>query len=200
MESSADRDFPPAPGGASLGFMSSEIPKNIVLVGFMGCGKSTIARKLGKMLGYEVLDIDERIEAKAGMKIARIFETRGEEFFRQLEAAVLQEVADRADRQIIATGGGIVGRKHNRRLVRRLGYVVWLQVPRATILERTRRNRDRPLLQTEDPAARIDALLAAREPLYREVADLELDTTGLDFEEIASGILASARYHFTNPH
>ena len=92
----------------------------------------------------------------------------------------------------------MVGRKRNRGLVRQLGYVVWLQVTRDVILERTARNRDRPLLQTDDPAARIDALLAEREPLYHEVADLELDTTELDAEEIACGILESARYHFTS--
>lgn len=177
--------------------MSMEIPKNIVLVGFMGCGKSTISRKLGKMLRYTVVDVDEEVEAKAGMPISRIFETRGENYFRQLEAAVLQEIGTRSGRHIIATGGGVVGRRRNRRLVRQLGYVVWLQVAREVILKRTRRNRDRPLLQTDDPAARIDALLTQREPLYREVADLELDTTGLDAEEIACGILESARYHFT---
>ncbi len=178
--------------------MSTEIPKNIVLVGFMGCGKSTIARRLGKMLGYEVLDVDTEIESKAGMPITRIFETRGEDYFRQLEAAVLQEIGARPGRFIIATGGGVIGRKRNRGLVKQLGYVVWLQVSRETILERTRRSRDRPLLETDDPAARIDALLAERAPLYREVADLELDTSELDAEEIACGILESARYHFTS--
>lgn len=178
--------------------MSKDLPKNIVLVGFMGCGKSTIARKLGSLLGYPVVDVDAEIEAKAGMPIARIFETRGEDFFRQLEAAVLQEIGARPGRFIIATGGGVIGRRRNRQLVRQLGYVVWLQVSRETIIERTRRSRDRPLLETDDPVAKIDTLLAEREPLYREVADLELDTTGLDAGEIACGILESARYHFTS--
>ena len=178
--------------------MSAEIPKNIVLVGFMGCGKSTISRRLGAMLGYTVVDVDEEVEAKAGMPITGIFETRGENYFRQLEAAVLQEIGSRPGRHIIATGGGAIGRKRNRRLIRQLGYVVWLQVSREVILQRTRRNRDRPLLRTRDPEARIKRLLAEREPLYREVADLELDTTGLDAEEIACGILESARYHFTS--
>ena len=178
--------------------MSSDLPKNIVLVGFMGCGKSTIARKLGKLLGYPVVDVDAEIEAKAGMPITGIFETRGEDFFRQLEAAVLQEIGARPGRFIIATGGGVIGRKRNRQLVRQLGYVVWLKVTRKTIIERTRRSSDRPLLETDDPAATIDALLAEREPLYREVADLELDTSELDAGEIACGILESARYHFTS--
>lgn len=177
--------------------MSTDLPKNIILVGFMGCGKSTIARQLGKLLGYTVIDVDAEIEAKAGMPIPAIFEARGEEFFRLLEAAVLQEIGARPGRFIIATGGGVIGRKRNRSLVKQLGYVVWLQVSRETILERTRRSRDRPLLQTDDPAEKIDTLLREREPLYREVADLELDTSELDAEEIACGILESARYHFT---
>jgi shikimate kinase len=177
--------------------MSTEITRNIILVGFMGCGKSTIARRLGRMLGYEVIDVDAEIESKAGMPITAIFATRGETYFRELEAAVLRETAARSGRHIIATGGGAVGRKHNRRLLKQLGFVVWLRVSREIILERTRRSRDRPLLETDDPAARVDALLAEREPLYRAVADLELDTSGLDAEEIACGILESARYHFT---
>ncbi|BCX47838.1 shikimate kinase [Haloferula helveola] len=178
--------------------MSSEIPKNIILVGFMGCGKSTIGRRLGQMLGYPFVDTDDLIESKAGMPITEIFERRGEEMFRQLEAAVLQELGSKdAGRAIIATGGGIIGRRRNRRLLKELGFVVWLQVSPDTIIARTKRNRDRPLLATDNPRERIDRLLAEREPLYREVADLELDTSELDAEEIACGILESARYHFT---
>lgn len=191
--------FAATAGAASLSGMSTEIPKNIVLVGFMGCGKSTIGRRLGQMLGYPFVDTDDLIEAKAGMPIARIFAERNEDYFRQLESAVLQELtAPGAERRIIATGGGLVTRRANRRTLKQLGYVVWLQVSPETILERTERNRDRPLLQTEDPQARIGALLAEREPMYREAADLELETTGLDAEEIACGILESARYHFTS--
>jgi len=173
------------------------LPHHIVLIGFMGCGKSTIGRRLAGMLGVPFVDTDAEIEAKAGMPIARIFEERGEDWFRRLEAAVLQELAaPGAPTRIIATGGGVVGRRANRRLVASLGYVVWLQVSPELVLERTRRNRDRPLLETADPRARIEALLGEREPLYREVADLELDTADLDADEIACGILESARYHF----
>lgn len=175
------------------------LPKNIILIGFMGCGKSTIGRRLAQMLGYPFVDTDDRIESKAGMPIRRIFVERNEDYFRQIESAVLQELAaPDAPRRIIATGGGLVTRKANRRMLKRLGYVVWLQVSPETILERTGRNRDRPLLQTGDPQAKITAMLAERDPLYRDAADLELETTGLDAEEIACGILESARYHFTS--
>lgn len=171
--------------------------KSIVLVGFMGCGKTTIGRALEKRLGYEFVDTDQLIESKSGMKIAGIFEKGGETLFRQLEGAVLQELsAPGAPRRILSTGGGIVTRRRNRALLREMGFVVWLQAPVETILERTSRNRDRPLLRNDDPRGTIERLLEERRPMYRAAADLEVDTSGLDADEIACGILESARYHF----
>lgn len=173
------------------------IPKNIVLIGLMGCGKSTIGRKLQTLLGYPLVDTDQLIEEKAGMAVAEIFARRGEPYFREVESAVLNELSAPGNpRRIIATGGGIIGRKANRKLLSQLGYVVWLQAPVDVILQRTGRNRDRPLLQTENPREKIERLLAERSPLYHEIADLELETAGLETEEIACGILESARYHF----
>jgi shikimate kinase len=173
------------------------IPKNIVLIGLMGCGKSTIGRKLQTLLGYPLVDTDQLIEGKAGMAVAEIFARRGEPYFREVESAVLNELSAPGNpRRIIATGGGIIGRKANRKLLAQLGYVVWLQAPVDVILLRTGRNRDRPLLQTENPREKIERLLTERSPLYHEIADLELETAGLETEEIACGILASARYHF----
>ncbi len=173
------------------------LPKNIVLIGFMGCGKSTIGRKLQQMLGYPLVDTDHLIEEKAGMPVTAIFSRRGEGFFRQLESAVLHELAaPQAPRRIVATGGGIVGRKQNRKLLQQLGFVVWLQAPVDVILERTGRSRDRPLLQTENPREKVETLLAQRTPWYRETAHLAVETQGLDAAEIAAGILESARYHF----
>jgi shikimate kinase len=173
------------------------LPKNIVLIGLMGCGKSTIGRKLQTMLGYPLVDTDQLIEDKAGCSIAEIFAKRGEPYFRELESAVLHELsAPGTPRRIIATGGGVVGRKQNRKLLASLGYVVWLQAPVDVILQRTARNRDRPLLQTENPREKVEKLLVERSPLYREIADLSLETAGLEMEEIACGILESARYHF----
>lgn len=174
------------------------LPRNIVLIGFMGCGKTTIGKRLARMLGYPFVDTDQIIEVKTSTTIAEIFETRGEAYFRQLEAAVLQELAaPDAPRRIVATGGGIVGRRQNRILLRQLGYVVWLQAPVAVIEARTSRNSERPLLaKNSKPRQKIERLLAARTPLYHEIADLELDTTELDTKEIACGILESARYYF----
>jgi shikimate kinase len=144
-----------------------------------------------------MVDTDQLIEEKAGMAVAEIFARRGEPYFREVESAVLNELSAPGNpRRIIATGGGIIGRKANRKLLAQLGYVVWLQAPVEVILQRTGRNRDRPLLQTENPREKVERLLAERSPLYHEIADLELETAGLETEEIACGILESARYHF----
>ncbi|RYD64143.1 MAG: shikimate kinase [Verrucomicrobiaceae bacterium] len=176
------------------------LPKNIVLIGLMGCGKTTVGRKLQTMLGYPLIDTDHLIEEKAGMAITEIFARRGEQSFRELESAVLNELsAPNTPRRIIATGGGIIGRRANRKLLSKLGYVVWLQAPVDVILQRTGRSRDRPLLHTENPREKIERLLTERTPLYHEIADLELETAGLETEEIACGILESARYHFSQP-
>jgi len=177
------------------------VPKNLVLIGFMGCGKSTVGRELHRNLGYPLVDTDQEIEQRTGRTIRQIFADEGEPAFRDMETALLRELAeesgtDQAPR-IISTGGGICGREENRELLRRMGYVVWLHAPVDVIVERTSKNQDRPLLVTDDPRARIVALMAEREPLYRETAHLDIDTTGLDFKEIAIGILESARYYFS---
>jgi shikimate kinase len=173
-------------------------PKNIVLVGFMGSGKSTVGRELHHRLGYPLVDMDQVIEQRARKSIAAIFADEGEQIFRDQETSLLQELDDlTAPRRIISTGGGVIGRKENRALLRQLGYVVWLNAPMAVILDRTSKNRERPLLHTEDPVARVTALMEARRPLYEEVSHLKIETAGLDSNELATGILESARYFFS---
>lgn len=175
-------------------------PKNLVLIGFMGSGKSTVGRELHARLGYELVDMDTVIEQREGRPITRIFEENGEEYFRDRETALLEELNDGSGvRRIISTGGGVVGREANRDLLRHMGYVVWLHAPVEVIYERTSRNRERPLLQTENPIAKIEALMEKRKPWYEETAHLKVDTTGLDGGELAVGILESARYFFSNP-
>lgn len=175
-------------------------PKNLVLIGFMGSGKSTVGRELHSRLGYELVDMDTVIEQREGRPISRIFEESGEEYFRDLETSLLRELAEATGpRKIISTGGGVVGREENRALLRQLGYVVWLKAPVNVIHERTSRNRERPLLQTEDPVGKISTLLEERKPWYEETAHLKVDTAGLDGGELAMGILESARYFFSNP-
>lgn len=176
---------------------SSSQPENIILIGFMGSGKSTVGRELHQRLGYPLVDMDQVIEQRAGKTITEIFATEGEEAFREMETALLREFNDPSvPRRIISTGGGVIGRPENRALIKQLGYVVWLDAGPEVILERTRKNRLRPLLHTDDPEARIRALMAEREPLYQETAHLKLDTGGLDSGELTTGILECARYFF----
>lgn len=179
--------------------MTARLPKNIVLIGFMGCGKSTVARRLAEVLHYPLIDTDQRIEQDARMSIPELFAAVGEEAFRDREAALLREIAaSHTPRHIISTGGGIVVRPDNRPLLRTLGYVVWLRATEEVIFERTRHNRDRPLLQTTDPRASIHHLLTLRTPFYQETAHLTVDTEGLSSIEVAAGILESARYFFAS--
>ncbi|MGJ8725872.1 MAG: shikimate kinase [Roseibacillus sp.] len=171
--------------------------KNLILVGFMGTGKSTIGRQLSKALGYPLIDTDARIVAQQKRPIADIFEAEGEQYFRDLETETLRSLQnDKCHKRIIATGGGIVLREENRQLLRDLGFVVWLVAQPETILERTSRNRERPLLQTQDPAETIRLMLEQRDASYRESAHLILETTNLDFSEITTGIIECARYHY----
>ena len=173
-------------------------PRTLVLIGFMGSGKSTIGRKLHEQLGYQLIDTDALIEERQGKTISKIFADQGEAAFRDMETALLEElVAHPPANRIVSTGGGIILREENRKLLQQLGFVVWLKAPAAEILERTKRNNDRPLLQTEDPEAAIKAMMSERGPLYTETAHLELDTGNLDVEEACAGILECASYHFT---
>lgn len=179
---------------------SEVTPKNIVLIGFMGSGKSTVGRELHQRLGYPLTDMDQLIEQTMGKKITEIFKEEGEQAFRDFETLQLEEIAKRTDtRHIISTGGGIVIRPQNRSLLRKLGYVVWLHAPEEVVYERTSRNRDRPLLNQPDARERISSLMAERKPWYEETAHLKIDTAELDSHEIATGILESARYFFTQP-
>jgi shikimate kinase len=173
--------------------------QNIVLVGFMGTGKTTIGKIAAERLGLEFVDTDDLIVARAGEAIPKIFERVGEEGFRDLETAVLRGLVGGAGR-IVATGGGIVTRPENLALLRELGFVVWLSASVATIFERVSLNRERPLLYTEDPLRTITDMLALREPIYREVADLNVETDDFHPEEITHGIAASAEHFFNDGH
>ncbi|SHI86873.1 shikimate kinase [Rubritalea squalenifaciens DSM 18772] len=177
---------------------SESVPaRNIVLIGFMGSGKSTVGRELGKLLGYPIVDTDHKIEEQEGLTIPEIFSTKGEDYFRTTETKLIQSLCEEGiSHHIIATGGGLPMREENRPLIRQLGYVVWLQADVDTILNRTSRNSNRPLLQTDNPRKTIEELLEKRNPVYEEVCHLRIRTSNLDIEETAHGILESARYFF----
>lgn len=145
----------------------------IFLVGMMGAGKTTVGRELAKRLGRRFADCDHEIEARTGVGIPVIFEIEGEEGFRRRETQELDELSRQRD-IVVATGGGIVLAEENRAILRERGTVIYLDVAPEVLFERTRHDRNRPLLQVENPRARIEALYLERTPLYRAVADLIL--------------------------
>ncbi len=169
--------------------------QNVILIGFMGTGKTSIGRRVAQSLGFDFVDTDERVVEMEGKPITDIFAEQGEERFRDLESAVLQAVT-MGGNQVISTGGGAVLRRENRELLADSGYVIWLNASPGAILERVSRNQERPLLQTEDPMETIESLLEEREKLYLETADFTIDTDGLLPDETAFGICESVRVIF----
>ena len=161
---------------------------NIILIGFMGCGKSSIGRRLAARLGYDFIDSDELITARAGKSITDIFAEEGEERFRERETAELRELVG-SDRIVLATGGGAVLREQNRDLLKRIGIVVWLHSDPETLFERASRNRKRPLLQVENPRTTFNTLLESRLPVYRQACTMRVDASGLSHEQTLEEIL-----------
>jgi shikimate kinase len=147
----------------------------VFLVGMMGAGKTTIGRQLARLLGREFVDLDQELEARCGVKVSLIFEIEGEAGFRRRESQLLEECTRRRD-IVLATGGGAVISPENRRHLKERGVVIYLRATGAELYRRVARDRNRPLLQTADPRARIDSLLAERGPLYDEVASITFET------------------------
>lgn len=148
---------------------------NLVLVGLMGAGKTTIGRLLAKAFGRPFVDSDHEIEALTGVKVPVIFEIEGEPGFRSREARVIAELAQRSA-LVIATGGGAVLDPASRVTLHACGVVVYLHAQPADLWQRTRHDQNRPLLRAADPLARLAELYGARDPLYRETAHLVVDT------------------------
>ncbi|AWB34634.1 shikimate kinase AroK [Orrella marina] len=161
---------------------------SIYLVGMMGSGKSTIGKVLARSLNMPFMDLDHQIESKCGVKIPLIFEIEGEEGFRKREAQVLEEVT-RQTGIVMATGGGAILQEHNRALLRERGIVVYLKASVEELYRRTCRDRNRPLLATQDPKARLREILADREALYDEVADIIMETSSSTVTSVAHKLI-----------
>lgn len=165
-----------------------EEESSVFLVGPMGAGKTTVGRQLAAALGYAFVDSDHEIEARTGADIPWIFEVEGEAGFRRREAQVIDDLTRRS-RIVLATGGGAILLGENRTALHDRGFVVYLSADIDQLLARTARDRNRPLLRTPDPRAVFETLLAEREPLYREVAHLVLNTNAGNVREAVATIV-----------
>jgi shikimate kinase len=170
-----------------------------VLIGFMGAGKSSIGRRLQSRTGLERFDLDEMLSIEFQLSIPQIFAAYGEEKFRDAETEMLRKF--QSDRScIIVTGGGIISRRENVDLLKRLGVLIWLDAKEEILFERAIRKGNRPLLQTNDPRTAFSELLRKRAPLYANAAEIRVDTSELTHEQVADvivnkmeGLMVSAR-------
>jgi len=163
-------------------------PGSLFLIGPMGAGKSTIGRQLSRQLGMPFHDSDREIELRTGVDIALIFELEGESGFRKRETAIIDELTRLPD-IVLATGGGAILDPVNRENLRSRGRVIYLHTSIDQQLARTSKDQSRPLLQTADPRVRLEELMVEREPLYREIADLVIDTDGKHVRDVVKKLL-----------
>lgn len=171
----------------------------VFLIGPMGAGKSTIGRHLAELLHKEFLDCDHEIERHTGASVALIFEIEGEDGFRRRESAMLEELT-RRDGVVLATGGGAILAEPNRRLLAERGVVVYLQAPIDTLVARTHRDRQRPLLRDGDRREKFEAIMRVREPLYLAAADVVVTTDHRAPAAVAQEIAAKVRSFVANAH
>lgn len=162
--------------------------KALVLIGFMGCGKSTIGKKIGENWGYRFLDMDELIERKENMSVSEIFSSKGEAYFRKLETEAISGSFCDLNGCVISTGGGLPMRKENHEPLKNCGRVIYLKTAPETIMERLKGDTTRPLLQRPDKEAAIRSLMAEREPVYSSLADITVFTDGKKLEQIMEEI------------
>jgi shikimate kinase len=163
-------------------------PQNIFLIGPMGSGKSAVGRQLARMLHLTFVDSDDEIESRTGVDIAFIFEKEGEDGFRAREVRVIDDLSN-MDAVVLATGGGAVIDPESRSRLGARGFVVYLYTTVEQQLQRTEKGRDRPLLEAGDRTEILETLMKVRDPMYREIADLVVETDGRKVKAVANEIL-----------
>lgn len=162
--------------------------KNIVLIGFMGCGKTTAGKQLATELGYSFVDTDQMIEHNAQKAISEIFAAYGEEYFRNLETETVKEMMKSMDHTVVSTGGGLPLREVNADILKESGFVVYLRVKGSTVEERLKGDTTRPLLQGDNVSEKIQNLLEYRDPIYEFGAHMVLDVDEKTVDEIVEDI------------
>lgn len=173
-------------------------PMSIFLVGMPGAGKTTIGKGLARALGRSFIDVDHELERRCGVRVPVIFDLEGEAGFRQRETCAIDDCTRRRG-IVLATGGGAVLAAENRRMLHERGLVVYLRARPKDLYARTRHDRNRPLLQTEDPLGTIERLLQVRDPLYREVAHLTVDTGQVPVPHLVNRIVPMLRTYSHEP-
>ena len=163
--------------------------KNIVLIGFMGSGKTTVGKSLEEKTDMTFVDTDELIEAYEGCKISEIFADKGEAYFRRLENETLKELLESTDNKVISTGGGIITNQDNIPLLKQLGKVYYLKIKPETVVKRLEGDKTRPLLMGENKLVKVEQLMSGRKELYEMAADKTIDTDYLSVNEIVDIIL-----------
>ena len=165
--------------------------KHLILIGFMGSGKSTVGKELASRLKHTFVDTDKLIEEKQGCSIATIFKEQGEQAFRQMETELLKTFSQEEKPLLISTGGGLPLRQENGSLLKQMGVVIWLEVSKATVLERLQNDSNRPLLSSINREDSIEALLNSRREQYQKLADLVIDVNDASVKQIVDQICSS---------
>lgn len=162
---------------------------HIILIGYMGCGKTTLGKKISYRKKIALLDTDRMIEQKQRKTVSEIFDEDGEAAFRMMETECLKEIRGYSDRYVISVGGGLPLKEENRKLLKELGCVFYLRARPDTIYGRLKNDTTRPLLRGDNPADKIREMIEARDPLYREAADVIVDVDEKGYEKIIGEIL-----------
>lgn len=170
-----------------------ETKNNIILIGFMGSGKTTVGQLLAKNLGYHFLDTDEYIEQTTGKTISTIFATYGEEYFRSLETKIVEELAASVSNTVVSTGGGLPLREKNANILKEMGQVIFLQISKAVVLNRLQGDINRPLLQGKNVEERVETLLTERFDKYKKAAHYMVCVDQRTEQEVMEYILAQMK-------
>lgn len=162
---------------------------NIILIGFMGCGKTSVGTRLSQRLSYSFLDTDEQIAIKEKKSISSLFAEKGEAYFREIETRTVRELLETTEKTVISTGGGLPLKEVNGKLLQQLGFVVYLDVAKETVMERLARDTTRPLLDGPDKEKKVEELLSFRRPIYEYTAHITVNTNQRDFDDIIDDII-----------
>ena len=167
--------------------------KHVILIGFMGSGKSTVGFRLSYKLKKCLIDTDKLIEEREKMSISEMFAAKGESYFRQKETECLNSLFHELGSRVISLGGGTPIREENREIIKKLGKVIYLQASGDTIYQRVKHDTSRPLLQCENPKEKIEALLAERNPIYESVADIIIHVDGKEMKDVVQEIVEAVQ-------